>query len=147
MHRADLTGRDWVDLAAGPHELVMVVMTLHYFPPPRVRQLYREIRDVLTPGGLLLVAEPMPVKPPHPASPLTDPSGPVDDPWTAWWRETARDPNLGPALAERARMSSQASAEFLTTVDWHRAAARAAGFTASRPVCRHGDHVLLAVHA
>ncbi|MFC0530950.1 class I SAM-dependent methyltransferase [Phytohabitans kaempferiae] len=59
VRQADLSSARWRMAAGGPYDLVLAVMTLHYLPEGRVRQLYAEIRRSLRPGGLLLVAEPM----------------------------------------------------------------------------------------
>jgi hypothetical protein len=44
-------------------------------------------------------------------------------------------------------MSRLESAEFVAPVGWHLAAARAAGFTGARAVCRRGNCALLAFTA
>lgn len=143
---ADLGASRWTT-AVGRHDAVLAVMTLHYLPEPRVRQLYREIRDVLTPDGVLLIVERFPADAPSPADRSPD-DRPGDDPWTRWWSDLAADQALRPALAERAAiMSRPGSAEFFAPVDWHRAAACAAGYAGVRLVCRRGDRALLAVAA
>lgn len=139
VRTADLARPCWVNRTAGLHELALAVMTLHHFPPVRVQQLYREIRDQLAPGGLLLIAEPMPAAVPAPTAPVADPN----DPWPAWWCGAAREPALQAALAERERMPAITSAEFVTTVAWHHAAVLAVGFADTTVVHRAGDHVLL----
>lgn len=139
---ADLGTPGWTT-TVGRHEVVLAVMTLHYFPEPRVRQLYREIRDVLTPGGVLLVVERFPADVPTRTDDPRD-----DDPWARWWAERAADETLRPVLVERAAVMSRLdSAEFLAPTDWHCATARAAGYAGARQVCRRGDRALLAITA
>jgi trans-aconitate methyltransferase len=139
---ADLGQPGWTVTVGGRHDVVLAVMTLHYFPESRVRQLYREVRDVLTPGGVLLVVERFATDAPVP---VDGPRG--DVPWTRWWAELADIPTLRPALAQRAViMSRLESAEFVAPLEWHRAAAHAAGYGGARLVCRRGDRALFAAH-
>jgi SAM-dependent methyltransferase len=144
---ADLTTPHWT-ASVGRHDVVLAVMTLHYFPESRVRQLYREIREVLAPNGVLLVVDRLSTDAPTPAGRPQADDPPGGDPWTRWWSDLAADQPLRPLLAERAAiMSRLESAEFVAPTDWHFSAARAAGYAGARLVCRRGDHALLAMIA
>jgi SAM-dependent methyltransferase len=141
IRRADLGTARWRLTADGPYDLVLAVTMLHYFPEGRVRQLYAEIRRLLRPGGLLLVAEPMPER----ALPARRdrPDGP--DPWQQWWRNLAGHPAMARLMHERARvMAGRQSAEFVASAHWHHAAARDAGYAESWLAWRRDDHALLA---
>ncbi|MCW6004652.1 class I SAM-dependent methyltransferase [Micromonospora sp. CPCC 205371] len=138
---ADLGTARWCLDAGGPYELALAVMTLHYFPEGRVRQLYAQIRRLLRPGGVLLVADAMPQ--PSPRVRPERPNG--QDLWGQWWRALASDPAMAALLEQRARtLAGRSSAEFAASVEWHRAAASDAGYAESRLVWRRGDHALLA---
>jgi SAM-dependent methyltransferase len=141
VRRADLGTARWFLGAGGPYELALAVMTLHYFPEGRVRQLYAEIRRLLRPGGVLLVADAMPQGSARVR--LDRPDAP--DPWDQWWGALAGDPALAGLLEQRARtLAGRSSAEFAAGVDWHRTAAWDAGYAETRLVWRRGDHTLLA---
>lgn len=139
--RADLGLARWPAPAGGPYEVVLAVMTLHYFPEQRVRQLYAEIRRVLRPGGVLLVADAMPERIAEVDADQPDES----DRWGRWWRAVASDPAMAVLMVERTRaLAGRGSAEFAASVDWHRVAAWDAGYAESWLVWRRGDHALLA---
>jgi SAM-dependent methyltransferase len=141
IQRADIGTARWRLAAGGPYDLVLAVMTLHYFPAGRVRQLYAEIRRLLQPGGLVLVAEPMPER----ALPARRdrPDGP--DPWQRWWSALAGHPAMARLMQERAQvMAGRHSAEFVASSDWHHAAARDAGYAESWLAWHRDDHALLA---
>lgn len=141
IRRADLgTGR-WRTAAGGPYDLVLAVMTLHYFPEGRVRQLYAEIRRLLRPGGLVLVADSMPER--HRGVRRDRPDS--LEPWERWWAALASHPAMAGPMQQRANvMAGRRSAEFVAGPDWHRAAIRDAGYAESWLVWRRDDHALLA---
>ncbi|TWJ21197.1 class I SAM-dependent methyltransferase [Micromonospora endolithica] len=137
--RADLGSARWLAPAGGPYDLVMALMTLHYLPAGRVRDWYAEARRLLRPGGLLLVADAMPVAPVAAERPDSG-----TDPWTAWWTALAREPAMARLLEERtAALSGLSSAEFAAPVGWHRAAARRAGFTDPTVRWERAGHALM----
>jgi SAM-dependent methyltransferase len=136
---ADLAGPSWC-ADGGPADLVVVIMTMHYFPAARVRALYREIREVLRPGGRLVVADCMDGGR-HSAHPDADLA------WARWWDEIAADPAFDAAMRDRrALFADRPPAEFTPDERWHRAAARAAGFAETTVIWRRGAHAAV-MHA
>ncbi|MDG4765893.1 class I SAM-dependent methyltransferase [Solwaraspora sp. WMMD406] len=138
--RADINSPGWISCADGPYDLVLALMTVHYLSQDRVRTWYAEARQLLRPGGVLLVGDVMPD-----ATAPTRPSNGGDAPWTAWWTSLGREPAMASLLSERAvAMSGIACAEFVAPVDWHRATARQAGFGEATVLHRQADQTLMA---
>ncbi|WP_285791686.1 class I SAM-dependent methyltransferase [Micromonospora sp. NBRC 101691] len=147
--RADLGSPAWRAGVGGPYDVALLVMTLHYLPEERVRELYGEIRRVLTPDGVLLVADTVPTtdSSPRPEGTTGRNGTGNPDPWSRWWSGIAGEPALGEPLRERTEtMTGVTSAEFVADLAWHRAATLAAGFGACRTVWRSGEHALLALY-
>lgn len=149
VRQADLGDPAWLAQVDGdgPADLITVIMTMHYLPEDRVLTLYREIREVLRPGGLLVVADCM-----HDRGlpSVMNPLHPVADEamagiaWSRWWDEIATEPALGPALRQRRELfSRRPPAEFTPDAQWHGAAARAAGFRETGVIWRQGAHAAL----
>ncbi|MDG4795607.1 class I SAM-dependent methyltransferase [Micromonospora sp. WMMD1082] len=140
--RADIGTAQWLGSAGGPYDVVLALMTVHYLPEDRVRDWYAEARQLLRPGGLLLVADAMR------DAPSVVPAPPADagaDPWTSWWTVLAGEPAMAPLLRERAAaLAGLACAEFAAPVDWHRDAAWRAGFSDATVLHRRADHALMA---
>ena len=128
----DLSAQDWACRAGGEHDLMTVMMTMHYLAPARARALYREARRALAPGGLLVVADHIPDD--NAASVMRALTSAPDLAeaelaWTRWWDEAAGTEALQPLLAaRRAAFAEHPATEFFAPVSWHRAAAREAGF-------------------
>ncbi len=93
--RADLGTAQWLAPAGGPYDVVLALMTVHYLPEDRVRDWYAEARQLLRPGGLLLVGDVM-RDAPSTAPPLADTGV---DPWTAWWTMLAGEPAMARCCA------------------------------------------------
>ena len=149
VHHADLSHSGWPARAVPDRrvDLVTVIMTMHYLPEDRVRALYHDIRAVLRPGGLLVVADCM-----HdgdlPA--VMNPLHPVADEavagvaWSQWWDEVGAEASLRAAMAERDELfTGRPPAEFTPDEQWHRAAARAAGYAEAGIIWRQGAHAAL----
>ncbi len=138
--RADIGAPRWLPPTGGPYDLVLALMTVHYLPEERVRDWYAEVRQLLRPDGLLLVADAMPDAPVP-----TQIQNSGTDPWTAWWTALAEEPTTRLLLSERtAALSGLSSAEFVAPADWHREAARRAGFGEATVLHRKAAHALMA---
>ncbi|WP_192579684.1 trans-aconitate 2-methyltransferase [Micromonospora sp. AMSO31t] len=140
---ADLSTAAWRATTSGRYDVVLVVMTLHFLPADRARELYAEIRTVLNPGGVLLMADTVPAL----GGPARRDDCDLSAPWSRWWSDAAGEPALREPLRSRAQaMAGMTSAEFVGGLDWHRVAALDGGFRCCRTVWRRGDHAMLAMH-
>jgi SAM-dependent methyltransferase len=142
VRRADLRTAAWQAAAGEPHDLVLLVMTLHYLPRHRAAQLYGEIRELVTPGGALLVLDTVRTHrtPPQP-EPEPEPAG---DSWSRWWQDLLTNPRLqGLAQERRVACDGMTSAEFTAPLRWHRRIASAAGFDSCDVVWHRGRHAAL----
>ncbi|MDI6101693.1 class I SAM-dependent methyltransferase [Actinoplanes sp. NEAU-A12] len=152
VHRADL-GAAWSEAVAdgGPFDLLTTVMTIHYLPAEQALAFYRAARAALRPGGLLVVADLMPepgldgvTARLHPAAD----EAVAGMAWTRWWDGLRTHEPLRPLMRQRqAILGGRVPAEFTPSVDWHRHAARAAGFGEAGVVWRWGAHAALAAVA
>lgn len=144
---ADLAMPGWMSAVAGQFDVVLAVMTLHYFPPRRIQSLYREIRALLAPPGTLLVVDDMP-QPGPPASSVPRPDPASASAWTDWWQTVRGHQAMESLLARRAeRLGHRPPAEFTAPAEWHCAAARTAGFAAAAVPWRHHGHAAIAAAA
>ncbi len=146
----DLSSTAWTAHAGGNHDLITVVMTLHYLPAPQARALYDDARRALAPGGLLVVADLMPDDGAAALMHALDPGdgeAAAELAWAQWWSDVAEVPALRPLFAERAAVVRHPPAEFTAPVPWHVAAARGAGFTEAGILWRCGRHAALAAVA
>ncbi|MEU6207767.1 class I SAM-dependent methyltransferase [Micromonospora musae] len=147
----DLSTPGWVARAGDDHDLVTVVMTLHYLSPAQVRAFYDDVRRCLAPGGLLVVADLMPddglpslmstlnPEPEEAAAELA---------WAQWWNGIGEVEALRPPLAQRAAIfENRPPAEFAAPVSWHAAVAREAGFGEAGILWRCGRYAALAAVA
>ncbi|MDG4799990.1 class I SAM-dependent methyltransferase [Micromonospora sp. WMMD980] len=140
--RVDIATERWRAPAGGPYDVLLAMMTLHYLPGDRVRAWYAEARQLLRPGGLLLVADAMRDAPSVvPAQAATGGT----DPWAEWWTRLAGEPAM--ASLRRARAAALASStcvEFVAPIGWHRDTARRGGLCDARVLHQRADHVLMA---
>ncbi|WP_052720029.1 class I SAM-dependent methyltransferase [Actinoplanes rectilineatus] len=145
---ADLTAPAWTAAAGGGYDLVTAVMTVHYLDPAPIRTLYRAIRRVLAPGGLLVVADLMPDDHAPTVMRALDPvpgEATAELAWTQWWGELTAAAEFAPLLAARSEVfRDRPTAEFAGGPAWHAQAARAAGFAESGLLWRDGRHAALA---
>ncbi|GAA1611596.1 class I SAM-dependent methyltransferase [Actinoplanes couchii] len=139
----DLTDPSWPATTGTGYHLVTAVMTVHYLNPAAIRSLYAEIRRILAPGGLLVVADVMPDDG-LPAL-MTALEAPPGQAWSHWWSQLASAPEFAPLMDRRTEIfRSRPPAEFTPALSWHAAAARAAGFPEAGALWRHGRHAALA---
>ncbi|QOC93431.1 class I SAM-dependent methyltransferase [Micromonospora craniellae] len=141
--RGDLGSAQWLTSTDGPYDVVLALMTVHYLSEDRVRDWYAEVRQLLRPGGVLLVADVMR----DPATEVVRRSATGPDPWTVWWRALADVPPMASMLRARAAaLTGLGSAEFVAPVDWHRRTAQRAGLTDARLLLQRAEHALMAFH-
>ncbi|MEJ2852687.1 MULTISPECIES: class I SAM-dependent methyltransferase [unclassified Saccharothrix] len=136
--RADLSGPGWAS-GLPRFDSVLAGTALHHFGPDRLRALYAEIRDLLTPGGLFANADRMP-------EPGAAPDGSGEAAmaaWHEWWRKALAHPALAEAAADRV---DGESADFYPPVSWHVDALTAAGFAHVEVVWRRGDAAVVVAH-
>ena len=148
---ADLGDESWTAAADGGYDLVTAVMTVHYLAPERIGELYRRVRRVLAPGGLMVVADLMPDDGLPAVMRALDPApgeAAAELAWAQWWSGVAEAPELGSHLAARAEVfRHRTPANFVGGTAWHTAAARTAGFAEAGVVWRDGRHAALAALA
>jgi SAM-dependent methyltransferase len=137
---ADLRTPGWADaLPRRDYDAILTATALHWIEGDRLRDLYRELRDVLRPGGVFLNAD-------HMADAglpgLSDALSTWEREqrealyqagsalsWPGWWEQVERDPTLGPLMAGRREVfGSLHAVDFAPDMDWHLNALRAAGF-------------------
>ncbi len=153
---ADLRSPDWAHALDGAqYDAVLTATALHWIQPARLAELYREIRDVLRPGGLFANADHMP----DPGLPSLGPrltlmnehrhaaaarAGAVLD-WDSWWEKLAEEPALADLLPQRAAVfADRHPVEVEPDVAWHLDALRAAGFGEVGVLWRAGNDAAIA---
>jgi trans-aconitate methyltransferase len=152
---ADLRSPQWTAaLPRQDYDAVLTATALHWLPADRLAQLYAEIREVLRPGGVFLNADHMPDDGlPALTEKLADrertrresryAAGAVLS-WEAWWDLVAKDPTLGPLVAQRRKVFSGGHTESDEPVSWHLDALRSAGYAEAGVVWRGGADAAIA---
>ncbi|WP_263118949.1 class I SAM-dependent methyltransferase [Cellulomonas sp. RIT-PI-Y] len=156
FRQADLWDPRWTEVLAGerPHA-VLSSTALHWLPADVLTRVYRDVGEVLRPGGLLLNADHL--RQPG-GRPLFEELGRRDDAatqardhaagaqsWDEWFATIAGHPQLAPLAAERARRFAGRPANPDLSLAFHVAALRAARFREAGPVWQHlDDYVVLA---
>jgi len=153
---ANLRTSSWrAALPGGAYDAVLTATALHWLPEARVAALYAEVRDLLRPGGVFVNADHMPDEGlPGLSERLGDlararrearyAAGAVLS-WEAWWDHVAKDPTLGPLVAERAAIfADREHTEWAPTVTWHLDALRAAGYSEVGTLWRGADDAAVA---
>ncbi|MGI5521540.1 class I SAM-dependent methyltransferase [Micromonospora sp. CA-259024] len=147
----DLSTPGWAARVGGDHDLITVVMTLHYLTPAQVRAFYGDARRCLAPGGLLIVADLMPDDGLPSLMGALDPApdeAAAELAWAQWWNDIGTVEALRPPLAQRAAIfDNSPPAEFTAPASWHATAAREAGFGEAGILWRCGRHAALAAVA
>lgn len=144
--QADLCHPQWTD--ALPHRsyhAVLATTALHCLPPSRLSELYREIREVLAPGGVFCNADLMPddnvpLLTARFAASRRDVQPDASDTWEKWWQRAAADPSFGPLAAERELTFHRPSADYYPPMSWHLNTLRATGYRDRMATRRGGRH-------
>jgi trans-aconitate methyltransferase len=148
-------GRDgWVDALGLDRPLDAAVSTtaLHYLPPDTLRLAYRQLADLLRPGGVLVNGDHLPPDHTAPAD-ITAHVGRrraerqaafTHEDWAAWWAAVPADPELADLLTERPAPPARAHNDLPPA--YHLDLLRRSGFQHAGPVWQFGDsYVLVAV--
>ncbi len=153
---SDLRSAAWTaTLPRRDFDAVLTATALHWIDADRLTALYREVRDLLRPGGVFINADHM-----HdPGLPSLTKAMSASDrerreaayatgaamSWEAWWAQVARDPTLAPLLEQRKQVFDGLHAvEFTPDVSWHLEALQAAGFSEVGLVWRGGTDAAFA---
>lgn len=138
---ANLRDPEWAAILPHQHyDAVLTATALHWLPEERLATLYREIRDVLRPGGVFLNADHMAddglpgltVRLSERAQARREArvaAGAVHS-WQSWWEHVSADPTLGPLMVERnAVFGKRDHNESDPPVSWHLEALRSADYS------------------
>ncbi|GAA1588166.1 class I SAM-dependent methyltransferase [Actinomadura kijaniata] len=129
-----------------PLDAAVSSTALHYLPEPDLLRVYREVRSLLRPGGLLVNADHFVAEQPGVAA-LAASLGPRESPagedWAAWWRAVRGEPAFAGLLAERDRRDLGPGGDNGLSLERHAALLRRAGFAEAGPVWQHGPSAVL----
>ena len=139
-------------------DAVMSSTALHWLPAEALSRLYRDLAQLLPPGGVFLNADHLPYGPTTPTLAQVS-EHTLDELWSdesfatrgletaeQWWEALAQQPGLATLQAERARRFDSKTRPQRATVDDHVTALRTAGFRETGTVWQAlSDQVLLAV--
>lgn len=153
--RADLRDPAWRDnLPDGPFDAVLTATALHWLPEDVLRRLYRDLYDVVKPGGAVANADEMPLLDlPRLGSALDEIAARRQDEmridgrpdWQGWWEEVAADPMLADAATARLELfGGNHSATFIPSARWHIDALAEAGFREVGVTWRSGPGAVVA---
>jgi SAM-dependent methyltransferase len=153
---ADLRDPAWHrQLATRSFDAVLTATALHWLAPDRLSALYREVHEILGPGGILINADRMTD---DGLPTLTEAITAHDErrrdtayatgahrSWTQWWDHVAADPVLGPLKQQRdALFGTNHSQEWTPSASWHLQALRDAGYTEAGLIWRGGADAAIA---
>jgi SAM-dependent methyltransferase len=145
---ADLRTPAWTAaLPRHDYDAVLTATALHWLKPDRLAALYGEIRQVLRPGGVFVNVDHMADDGlPMLTERMADRERAIRESryatgavlsWEAWWDLVAKDPTLGPLLAQRREIFQPGDhADSDQPVSWHLDALRSAGYTEAGLVWR-----------
>jgi SAM-dependent methyltransferase len=156
---ADLTTAEWVDqLGETQVDAVLSTTALHWLPAAHLMRVYRQLGELVRPGGVVLNGDNMKFRPSmatfqrvadavkaRQQEDAFKQRG-VED-WAGWWQALAAEPALTGLLAERERRFSWRAADpHRPLYDVHEAALHDAGFREVGVIWQHmGNRVLMAV--
>ncbi|MFJ8635679.1 class I SAM-dependent methyltransferase [Streptomyces sp. NPDC093568] len=155
---AVIGAQGWTDaLSLGrPLDAAVSTTALHYLAPDVLERTYRQLADLLRPGGVLVNGDHFP----QDDRALAELAGHVGrrhagrghafayEDWDSWWTAVAQDPELADLLTERRRRQSATAAdcEVRLSVAAHERLLRRAGFRHAGVVWQYGDsHVVVAI--
>jgi SAM-dependent methyltransferase len=151
---ADLRRVGWADdLETESFDAVVSATAIHWFQPEEIVPLYRELARLLRRQGAFLNADHLPVGPPGVAALGSE----LLEEWRAERLAGAEDyyafrdalrakPELRPLVEEGDRRFQAEHPGTMLSVEFHREALLAAGFTEAAEIWRHhGDAILLAL--
>ncbi len=148
---ADLMTPAWVE--ALPHtgyDAVLTATALHWLPGDRVAALYREIVDVLRPGGIFVNADHMPdegipgltksLMARADAERTARQATGAALSWSEWWARAAQDEELAPLVREHEELYpvGHHADEWTPPAAWHVQALRDGGFSEAGVLWRGG---------
>lgn len=156
---ADLMTADLArDLGESQVDAVLSTTALHWLPPERLVQVYRQLGALVRPGGVFLNGDNIPfraglatfqrlaegARARDEAAAFT--ARGVED-WQSWWAAIAAEPGMGPLIAERERRFARRRLDIPEPrLALHEAALEDAGFREVGVIWqRLDDRVLLAV--
>jgi SAM-dependent methyltransferase len=156
---ADLLVSDWVaQLGEAPVDAVLSTTALHWLTPDQLVRVYRQLGQLVRPGGVFLNGDHMKFAPHLPhfqqvadavrAARRVDAFGRrgIED-WEGWWAALAREPAAAELLAERERRFAGRTRDWINPgYDFQVGSLREAGFTEVDVIWQHLDNrVLLAI--
>ncbi|MFE9017378.1 class I SAM-dependent methyltransferase [Streptomyces sp. NPDC007808] len=139
-----------------PLDAAVSTTALHYLDPHALRRTYRQLAQLLRPGGVLVNGDHFPSD----DTALAELAGCVGrrhaergqslahEDWESWWTAVAADPELADLLAQRRRRQpvSAGDSPKPLSVSAHERLLRQAGFRHVGPVWQYGDsHVVVAI--
>lgn len=147
--RAGASG--WQRAVGARHPVAAVVGSgvFHYPSPDALAIIYRDVHDLLRPGGLFVNADHLEDGGSRLralrraiATPPGSAPAPVGSEWASWWREAGRDPSVRAALPGKPLTPVVAGENGLTIAE-HEQALRTAGFEEIGVTWRHGPSAVL----
>lgn len=156
---ADLMTAEWTAALGEPQfDAVLSTTALHWLPAEQLVRLYRQLGQLVRPGGVVLNGDHMRFRPAMETFQRVADAVKarrqedaftrrgVED-WTAWWQALSAEPGLHELFAERERRFAwKAQARHVPIFDVHAAALRDAGFREVGVIWQNMDNrVLMAV--
>jgi SAM-dependent methyltransferase len=156
---ADLTTAEWVNkLGESPFDAVLSTTALHWLAPEYLTRVYRELGQLIRPGGVFLNGDNLKFGPHLPSfqkvAQAVKERTRIDaferrglEDWEGWWKALQAEPSLEGLFAERERRFSwKVSGWHAPIFDLHAAALRDGGFREVGVIWQHGENrVLMAV--